>query len=115
VAGGADDIRAEVLASPHCVWEPVGTLREYLDVNLHPPDLSYLDPDVLARRDGTRFEEDCVIGRDAVIGTGARLRRAVVWDGERVPDGFEGSDGVYAGGEFHSQLAGTEATGDATP
>jgi hypothetical protein len=24
-----------------------------------------------------------------------------VWDGERVPDGFRGEDGVFAGGAFH--------------
>jgi NDP-sugar pyrophosphorylase family protein len=29
------------------------------------------------------------------------LSYAVVWDGERVPDGLEASDGVFAGGAFH--------------
>jgi NDP-sugar pyrophosphorylase family protein len=109
LAGGADDIRAVVLPPAECAWEPVGTLPEYLDVNLHPASLSYLDPDALAREDGTRIEGDCVIGRGAAIGEGARLRRAVVWDGEKVPDGFEGEDGVYAGGAFHSCLARPDA------
>jgi NDP-sugar pyrophosphorylase family protein len=113
LAAGADDIRAVVLPPAECAWEPVGTLPEYLDANLHPPSLSYLDPDVLARRDGARIEGDCVIGREAAIGRGARLRRAVVWDGEKVPAGFEGEDGVYAGGAFHSCLSRSAAEEEA--
>jgi NDP-sugar pyrophosphorylase family protein len=112
LARGADDIRAVVLPPADCAWEPVGTLSEYLDVNLHPPSLSYLDPDALAREDGTRIEEDCIIGRGAAIGSGARLQRAVVWDGETVPDGFQGEDGVYAGGAFHSCVARPDAEGE---
>jgi hypothetical protein len=27
--------------------------------------------------------------------------RAVVWDGERVPAGVSGREGVFAGGRFH--------------
>jgi mannose-1-phosphate guanylyltransferase len=110
--GGADDIRAVVLPAAACVWEPVGTLPEYLHVNLHPPRLSYLDPDALAREDGVRIEKDCVIGRGAAIGRGVRLRRAVVWDGEKVPDGFEGEDGIYAAGAFHPCPAGPDANGE---
>jgi len=113
LARGADDIRAMVLSPADCAWEPVGTLPEYLEVNLHPPRLSYLEPDALARADGTRIEGDCIIGRGAAIGTGARLQRAVVWDGEKVPDGFEAADGVYAGGAFHSCVARPGAKGEA--
>jgi NDP-sugar pyrophosphorylase family protein len=113
LSSGANDIRGVVLPSSDCVWEPVGTLSEYLRVNLQPPDLSYLDPDALARKDGTRVEGDCVIGRGAAIGTGARLRRVVVWDGERVPDGFEAKDGVYAGGGFHPCGAAPDSKGEA--
>jgi NDP-sugar pyrophosphorylase family protein len=102
LAQGAGDIRAMVLPPAECAWEPVGTLREYLDVNLQPPSLSYLDPDLLAREDGTRIEGDCIIGRGATIGSGCRLRRLVVWDGEKVPDGFEAEEGVFAAGAFHS-------------
>jgi hypothetical protein len=29
------------------------------------------------------------------------LRRAVIWDGERVDDGLQASGGVFAGGKFH--------------
>jgi len=112
---GADDIRGVLLSPTECAWEPVGTLAEYLEVNLHPPALSYLDPDAVAREHGTRIEGDCIIGRGAVIGRGALLTRAVVWDGETVPDGFAGEDGVYAGGAFHPCVAmpgaGAEARG----
>jgi NDP-sugar pyrophosphorylase family protein len=109
LARGAEDIRAVVLTPAECVWEPVGTLPEYLEVNLHPPSLSFLEPDALAREDGVRIEGDCIIGRGATLGRGAQLRRAVVWDGERVPDGFKGEDGVYAGGAFHSCVARPDA------
>jgi len=102
LAAGRDDLRGEVVGPADCVWEPVGTPAEYLAANLAPPRLSYLDADAAARRRGVRFEPDLVIGAGAKLGAGVRLRRAVVWDGERVPDGFEGEDGVFAGGAFHS-------------
>jgi NDP-sugar pyrophosphorylase family protein len=101
LAGGAGDIRGEVKHITDCTWEPVGTLREYLDVNMDPPRLSYLDPDARARSEGTRFEPGLVIGAGAALGPGASLRRSVVWDGERVPAGLHASEGVFAGGSFH--------------
>jgi NDP-sugar pyrophosphorylase family protein len=102
LAGGARDVRADVMEVTECTWEPVGTLAEYLAANLHPPRLSYLDPDAVARLQGTRFHADLVIGAGATLGRGARLRRVVVWDGEQVPEGLLASDGVFAGGAFHS-------------
>jgi len=42
-----------------------------------------------------------VIGTGAELGSGVRLQRAVVWDGEQVPDPLEASNGIFAGGEFH--------------
>jgi len=101
LAAGAGDIRGEVVGLDASVWEPVGTPGEYLRTNLHPPKLSYLDADALARSLGTRIEEGLVIGAGASLGAGARLERAVVWDGEAVPAGFRGCDGVFAGGSFH--------------
>ncbi|MDH3213872.1 MAG: NDP-sugar synthase [Myxococcales bacterium] len=101
LASGAADIRGEVWSREQCTWEPVGTLREYLAVNLSRCPLGYFDADALARRDGTRFEPDLVIGAGASLEPGARLRRAVVWDGETVPAGLHASDGVFAGGAFH--------------
>jgi mannose-1-phosphate guanylyltransferase len=102
LAAGARDVRGEVTDVTQCTWEPVGTPAEYLDVNLHPPRLSYIDPDPIARSEGTRFEPELVIGAGATLAAGARLRRAVVWDGESVPAGLQASNGVFAGGRFHS-------------
>jgi NDP-sugar pyrophosphorylase family protein len=113
LAGGADDIRAVVLSPRDCAWEPVGTLPEYLRANLNLPRLSYLEPDAMALADGTRIEGDCIIGRGASIGSGVSLKRAVVWDGEKVPNGFVAADGVYAGGEFHCCVTKPEASGEA--
>jgi NDP-sugar pyrophosphorylase family protein len=101
LAAGARDIRAEVAAPEACVWEPVGTLSEYLMTNLCPPSLSCFDPDALAAHEGTRFEPDLVIGAGARLAAGASLKRAVVWDGEDVGKEVRGSDGVFAGGVFH--------------
>jgi len=108
LAAGAGDVRGEVMDVTSCIWEPVGTPAEYLAANLHPPRLSYFDPDARASREGTRFEPDLVVGAGATLGAGARLRRAVVWDGERVPAGLRASDGVFAGGSFHPCGAGGE-------
>jgi NDP-sugar pyrophosphorylase family protein len=103
LASGARDIRGSVTQDTKCVWEPVGTLAEYLAANLDPPTLSYIDPDRRARADGVRFEEpDLVIGAGATLERGASLSRAVVWDEETVPAGTRASDGVFAGGAFHS-------------
>jgi len=112
LAEGSDDVRGEVLADGECSWEPVGTLAEYLDVNLHFPALSYVDPAALARETGTRCEGGVVLGAGAILGEGALLERSVVWDGERVPAGFRGCDGVFAGGRFHPCAAAVEP-GDA--
>jgi len=101
VERGASDIRAELWGSERCAWDPVGTLAEYLAANLQPRTLGYFDADARARRDGTRFEAGCVIGAGANVDPGARLARAVVWDGERVGAQARGHDGVFAGGRFH--------------
>ncbi len=102
---GATDIRGVVAGArpgdPACVWEPVGTLAEYLAVNLSPTRLSYLDADAVAARAGTRFAPGLVLGAGARVGAGARLERVVVWDGEQVPAGLEARGGVFAGGGFH--------------
>jgi mannose-1-phosphate guanylyltransferase len=101
LSAGARDIRGEVAAPSDCLWEPVGTPAEYLAVNLESARLSYGDAIAGAQRSGARCEGDLVIGAGAVIGTGASLRRAVIWDGERVDDEMRASDGVFAGGRFH--------------
>jgi len=101
LAAGAEDIRGELLGAEQFVWEPVGTPAEYLAVNLEPIPLSYQEAIADAQRAGARVEGDVVIGAGAELGPGVRLKRAVVWDGERVPEGLEASDGVFAGGAFH--------------
>ncbi len=101
LASGATDIRGEILASNNFLWEPVGTPAEYLAANLDPIQPSYQDAISDAQRAGARIDNDVVIGANAQLGRGVRLRRAVVWDGERVPDGLEASDGIFAGGAFH--------------
>jgi len=101
LASGATDIRGEMVASDDFAWEPVGTPAEYLAANLDPIPLSYQAAIADAQRAGARIEGDVVIGADAELGTGVQLQRAVIWDGERVPDGFDASGGVFAGGVFH--------------
>ena len=101
LAAGATDICGEVLAPADCLWEPVGTPAEYLEANLRPQRLSYFDADARARATGTRIEGDLVIGAGATLGRGVALERAVVWDGERVPDEFHGRNGIFAGAAFH--------------
>jgi len=101
LASGATDIRGEIVASDEFVWEPVGTPAEYLAANLDPNQLSYQAAIADAQRAGARIEGDVVIGAGAELGPGARLQRAVVWDGEHVPAGLDASDGVFAGGAFH--------------
>jgi NDP-sugar pyrophosphorylase family protein len=102
LAAGATDVGAEVLGPDEGTWEPVGTPAEYLAANLRPHRLSYMDADARARAAGVRLEADLVVGAGATLGAGARLSRAVVWDGERVPAGFRASGGVFAGGAFHA-------------
>jgi NDP-sugar pyrophosphorylase family protein len=100
LAAGADDVRGRLLGTAACVWEPVGTLAEYLAVNLTRLPLSYWDAEAAARDAGTVLGPDLVVGAGAILGPGARLRRAVVWDGEQVPAGLEAEGGVFAGGRF---------------
>ena len=98
---GARDVRGVVTQITAGAWEPVGTLEEYLAVNLSPPRLGYFDADAAARERGVRFEPGLVIGAGATLGAGASLRDAVVWHGEHVPPGFEARGGVFAAGAFH--------------
>jgi mannose-1-phosphate guanylyltransferase len=106
LARGAQDIRGLVADAKSCLWEPVGTPAEYLAVNLGLGALSYLDLDEASGRAGARVLRDgagaptVVLGAGARLGDGVELTRAVVWDGERVPAGFRGAGGVFAGGAW---------------
>lgn len=113
LADGARDIQAAVVGPDQCIWEPVGTPAEYLAANFSLPPLSYLDAVIgaAASGDSTQYAyaeqcanggEDVIIGEGATLGSGASLRRVVVWDGEHVTEGLQASDGVFAGGRFHS-------------
>jgi NDP-sugar pyrophosphorylase family protein len=86
------------------VWEPVGTPEEYLAVNLDPPTLASLGgpPSVWSAPLQTDRGLDCVIAMDAHVPADADLERCVVWEQERLPSGFRGRNGVYAGGRFHA-------------
>jgi len=101
LASGARDVFAELARPDACLWEPVGTPSEYLEVNLRPLRFSYLDADAVASREGVRFAPGLVLGAGATLGAGASLQRAVVWDGEVVPPGLQARGGVFAGGKFH--------------
>ncbi|HXV36283.1 MAG TPA: hypothetical protein VEC18_04000, partial [Myxococcota bacterium] len=92
----------ELVAAADFCWEPVGTLAEYLRANLDASRLSYQRAIEPAQRAGARVDGELVIGAGAELGVGVRLRRCVVWDGERVPAGLDAHDGVFAGGAFHA-------------
>jgi NDP-sugar pyrophosphorylase family protein len=102
LARGSDEIGAVVLGAEECRWEPVGTPAEYLQANLALPPLSYLDVEAQARAAGVCLLPNLVIGAGAEVPASARLERAVVWEAERVPAGFVGRAGVFAGGRFHA-------------
>lgn len=101
VEAGERDVRGEVATRDTCVWVPVGTPAEYLEANLTPRPLSYLDVEAVAEQRGVRFTGDVVVGAGATIARGASLRRTVIWDGEQVP-ALPAADGVFAGGAFHT-------------
>ena len=110
VSAGARDIRGHWLSADAFVWEPVGTPAEYLSVNLALPPLSYRQEiERMQSRNGPAQDfaralgqpSDVVVGAGAQIEPGARLRRVVVWPGERVPGDASAQDGVFAGGRFH--------------
>jgi NDP-sugar pyrophosphorylase family protein len=101
LTAGAEDLRAVLFAPDALQWDPVGTPAEYLAVNLAPSAVSYFDAPARARALGVRLEPELVIGSGARLGRGVQLRRAVVWDGESVPDGLHAEQGVFAGGRFH--------------
>jgi mannose-1-phosphate guanylyltransferase len=107
LARGAGDIRGLVVDPSRCTWEPVGTPAEYLSANLGLGALSYLDLEGATRRAGATLLRDeagapsVVLGAGARLAPGARLERAVVWEGETVPAGFAGRSGVFARGAWH--------------
>ncbi len=102
---GHRDIRTSTVETD-TVFEPVGTLEEYLSVNLRIPALSYRV--ALDRAHGADLATVVGPPRELVLGPGAEVpetadvRRAVVWAGERVVANARFRDGVLAGGRFHA-------------
>ena len=97
-------VGAEIVGPGESVWEPVGTPDEYLGVNLAPPELPSIGGAVTSWGGAVRPVEDSsgsVIACSAEIPPDALFERCVVWDHERVPAGFHGCEGVYAGHSFH--------------
>lgn len=103
IESGRTPVRAEIVTTKDTVWEPVGTPAEYLRVNLQPPNLPTLGGPAEAWSGEIVVEgsnADVIVSRKAVVPSDAILERCVVWDGEQVPAGFHGCDGVFAGGHF---------------
>jgi len=99
---GRRDVAGLLLDAAVCRWEPIGTPREYVDANLTPPAPLPASARKL-RPQAADFDAQhaVVLGRDARLGRGVHLERAVVWEDEQVPAGFRGCDGVFAGGRWH--------------
>ncbi len=103
VEAGSIRLGALIVPVDAGVWEPVGTPTEYLDATLCPPTMPRLGgrPETWSGPVAAEDGKGNVIARSAAVAPDADLERCVVWDGESVPAGFRGRDGVYAGGTFH--------------
>lgn len=115
-ACGALSLGAEVLEARDCVWEPVGTPAEYLDVNLAPPAMPSLGGDVTAWTGDVEIMgagRDVVAARSVRIPADARLARCVVWDDAVLPAGVHAHDGVFGAHGFHPAAAEADQRGAA--
>lgn len=105
---GAMRIGGDRLTTEDSVWEPVGTLSEYLAANLEPPMLPTLGGEAeqwegeLDTAHAPDQNGRIVIGAGASLGPDCVLSEAVVWSGETIPAGLRASRGVFAGGQFHA-------------
>lgn len=87
-----------------CVWEPVGTPSEYLDVNTTPPRLPSLGGEAPAWEGAIEIrgrDRDVVCARAVRIPEDAELARCVVWEDAVVPAGIHARDGVFGALGFH--------------
>ena len=101
-AEACGDVGAEIGDENDTLWIPVGTPGEYMAANFAEPKLRFLDVPARARARGVELTKDRIVGAGADVPASAELERVVVWDGEKLPEGFRGKDGVFAGGAFHS-------------
>lgn len=98
-------VGAEIVDAQSSTWEPIGTPEEYLEANMTPPNLPTLGGAIdqwTGPVDVRGTNHDVIVSRDADVPDDATLDRCIVWDGEKVPTGFKGHSGVYAGGAFHA-------------
>jgi NDP-sugar pyrophosphorylase family protein len=105
VEAGSLALGADVVSPSTSVWEPVGTPAEYLRVNFSPPTLPSFGSDPKAWRGDVRVGTAAspgVFATAAELPDDAVLDRCVVWEDAKVPAGFHGRDGVFAGDTFHS-------------
>ena len=79
------------LDAPHSTTIPVSTFRVF-----GKPKLDLLGQTLPIAKES---KDDTISYH---LEPGARLTRAVVWDGETVPANLCASDGVFAGGSFHA-------------
>lgn len=115
-ARGALSLGAEVVDPRECVWEPVGTPAEYLDVNLMPPAMPSLGGDVKAWTGDVEIlgaGRDVVAARSVRIPADARLTRCVVWEDAVLPAGVRATDGVFGARGFHPAAAEADQRGAA--
>lgn len=96
---------AEIVDPSASVWEPVGTPQEYLEVNLHPPDLPRLGGPATRWQGPIEISgraRDVVSARTVRLPGDAELSRCVVWDGASVSAGAKARDGVFGVQGFHA-------------
>ena len=99
-----DVLGAEIVDPSGSVWEPVGTPEEYLEVNLHPPDLPRLGGPAACWQGPIEISgraQDVVSARTVRLPGDAELSRCVVWDGASVSAGAKARDGVFGVQGFH--------------
>ena len=103
-ARNAIALGGEIVDASDSVWEPVGTPQEYLDVNLHPPDLPRLGGDASRWQGAVELSgrsQDVVAARTVRLPADAELSRCVVWEGASVPGGTKACGGVFGVRGFH--------------
>jgi len=101
LAQQGERVVGECLDPQECIWEPVGTLQEYLAANFARPTLSYLDVAKAAAAAGVRFGDGYVAGPGVRMGADARLARVVVWEDQEIAPETRAHDGVFANGLFY--------------
>lgn len=106
---------AEIADPSASVWEPVGTPEEYLEVNLHPPDLPRLGGPASSWQGAIEISgraRDVVSAKTVRLPGDVELARCVVWDGASVSAGAKACDGVFGVQGFHAFAPPAHATAE---